>query len=242
LKKRIDRLLVERGLAESREKAQALVMAGLVLIDDRPATKSGMTVSETAAIRVKETGSAYVGRGGQKIEGAVRTFGLRVSGKTCVDVGASTGGFTHFLLLNGALRVCAVDVDVSQLDWRLRNDPHVRTVERNARFLEPADIGELVDLVTIDASFISLTMILPRIPGILKPKGHCLSLVKPQFEVGRERVGKGGIVRDPADHREMVQKVVRAGEEIGFLFLGSTESPITGREGNREFFVLFEKP
>src|SRR5262249_5735414 len=152
-----------------------------------------------------------------------------------------TGGFTHYLLLHGARRVYAVDVDVKQLDWRLRQGDRVVTVERNARFLTPADIGEPVDLVTIDASFISLELLLPQVPELLKKNGHCVALVKPQFEVGRDRVGKGGIVKDAEDQREAVEKVVRSGAQSGMRFINSVESPITGREGNREFFVWFER-
>jgi len=241
MKKRIDRLLVDRGLAASREKAQALIMAGNVLVDDEPATKAGMSVPEDATIRLKEPPHPYVSRGGVKLEGGVRAFGIRVEGKICLDVGSSTGGFTHFLLLNGAVRIYALDVDVKQLDWKVRNDSRVRAIELNARFLEPAHIGEPVDLVTIDASFISLTMLLPRIPAVLKPEGDCLALVKPQFEVGREHVGKGGIVRDPALQQGAIEKVAEAGRSAGLQFIGSHESPIAGREGNREFFVLFRK-
>jgi 23S rRNA (cytidine1920-2'-O)/16S rRNA (cytidine1409-2'-O)-methyltransferase len=241
MKKRIDRLLVDRGLAESREKAQALIMAGNVLVDEEPATKAGLTVPEDANIRLKEAPHPYVSRGGVKLAGAVRAFEIDVAGKVCLDVGSSTGGFTHFLLLNGAARVYAVDVDVKQLDWKLRNDPRVRPVELNARFLEPDHVGEPVDLVTIDASFISLTILLPRIPAVLKTRGECLALVKPQFEVGREHVGKGGIVRDARLQQGAIEKVAEAGRITGLQFAGSQESPITGREGNREFFVLFRK-
>jgi 23S rRNA (cytidine1920-2'-O)/16S rRNA (cytidine1409-2'-O)-methyltransferase len=241
LKKRLDRILVERGLAQTREKAQALIMAGLVLVEGHPATKAGMSVAEDLPILLKESGSPYVGRGGLKLEGAAKAFRLQVSGNICVDVGSSTGGFTQYLLMAGAARVYAVDVDVNQLDWRLRQDSRVMPLEKNARFLEPADIGEPADLVTIDASFISLTMLLPQIPAILKPGGRCVALVKPQFEVGRERVGKGGIVRSDDDQRLAVEKCIRAGEAAGLRFKDSTESPIKGREGNREFFILFEK-
>ena len=167
---------------------------------------------------------------------------LDPAGRTCVDVGSSTGGFTQFLLMAGAARVYAVDVDLKQLDWRVRQDARVVPVEKNARFLEPADIGELADIVTIDVSFISLTMILPRIPAILKPGGRCVALVKPQFEVGRERVGKGGIVKDEADQRAAVAKCIQAGEAVGLKFAGQAESPITGREGNREFFIQLQHP
>ncbi len=242
MKKRIDKLLVERGLAETREKAQALIMAGNVLVDDRPAAKPGMPVSDDADIRLIQAPHPYVSRGGLKLEGAVREFGIGVAGKVCLDVGASTGGFTHFLLLNGATRVYALDVDVKQLDWKVRNDPRVRTIELNARFLEPGHVGEPVDLVTMDVSFISLELLLPRIPALIRSGGECLALVKPQFEVGREHVGKGGIVRDPGLQQAAVDKIAGAGRNAGFDFAGSAESPITGREGNREFFVLFRKP
>ena len=216
-------------------------MAGNVLIDEQPATKSGMAVPEDANIRLKEAPYPYVSRGGIKLEGAIAAFGIRVEGKICVDIGSSTGGFTHYLLLNGATRVYALDVDVKQLDWKMRNDTRVRLVELNARFLEASDVGEAADLVTIDASFISLTMILPRVPAVLKPGGDCLALVKPQFEVGREYVGKGGIVRDARLQQTAIVKVREAGESAGLHFIASHESPITGREGNREFFVLFKK-
>jgi len=241
VKKRIDKLLVERGLAETREKAQAMIMAGNVLVDEQPVTKAGMMVAEEAIVRLKEAPHPYVSRGGVKLEGAIRSFGLDVQDKVCLDIGSSTGGFTHFLLRNGASRVYALDVDIKQLDWKIRNDPRVRPIELNARFLEPSHIGELVDLATMDASFISLRMLLPRIPAVLKPGGHCVALVKPQFEVGREHVGKGGIVRDPELQRSAIDKVTAAGRSAGLEFVASEESPITGREGNREFFALFRK-
>ena len=233
--------MVERGLAETREKAQAMIMAGNVLVGDVPALKAGTAVSEDAEIRLKEAPHPYVSRGGIKIQGAVQHFGLNVQNLICLDVGSSTGGFTHFLLLMGAQRVYALDVDIAQLDWKIRNDPRVTTIEMNARFLEPGQIPEPVDLVTIDASFISLTMLIPRIPPVLKPDGKCLALVKPQFEVGRGHVGKGGIVRDEKLQRDAIEKVAEAGRAAGLEFVGSQESPITGREGNREFFVLFRK-
>ena len=241
MKKRIDRLVVERGLTDSREKAQALIMAGNVLVNNAPVTKPGITVDESAEIHLKEAPHPYVSRGGLKLEGAVRTFGLDVAGRVCVDIGSSTGGFTHFLLLNGAVRVYAVDVDINQLDWKLRNDVRVKPVKLNARFLELNDIGEVVDLVTIDASFISLELLLPRVPIVLKPGGICLALVKPQFEVGRDKVGKGGIVRDEELQREAIVKIRQSGEKAGLVFAGDCESPITGREGNREFFLMFTK-
>jgi 23S rRNA (cytidine1920-2'-O)/16S rRNA (cytidine1409-2'-O)-methyltransferase len=242
VKKRIDRLLVERGLAETREKAQALIMAGNVLVDNQPATKAGMAVSDDADVQLIQAPYPYVSRGGVKLEGAVSSFGVAVEGKTCLDIGSSTGGFTHFLLLHGAKCVYALDVDVKQLDWKIRNDPKVRTVEMNARFLEPSHIGDLVDLVTIDASFISLTILLPRIPDVMKPGAECLALVKPQFEVGRGEVGKGGIVRDASLQQSAVDKIAEAARAAGLQVLGSHESPITGREGNREFFLYLKKP
>jgi len=241
LKKRLDVLVVERGLADTRQKAQALIMAGRIIVGDQPAAKAGANVSDTADVRLKDSGTIYVSRGGLKIEGAAKEFGLEIEGKVCIDLGCSTGGFTHYLLIHGATRVYGVDVDVSQLDWRLQNDPRVIRVERNARLLVPEDIGELADLVTIDASFISLTLLLPRVPAVLKNGGLCLALVKPQFEVGREKVGKGGIVRNADDQRDAVQRIVETGESLGFECAGTCESPITGREGNREFFILFRK-
>jgi 23S rRNA (cytidine1920-2'-O)/16S rRNA (cytidine1409-2'-O)-methyltransferase len=160
----------------------------------------------------------------------------------CVDIGSSTGGFTHYLLMNGAARVHAVDVDVSQLDWKLRNDARVHPIQINARFLELSNLGELVDIVTMDASFISLTLLLPRIPPLMKSGAVCLALVKPQFEVGKQQVGKGGIVRDADLHQAAVDKVAEAAQSLGLESIGSYESPITGREGNREFFLFLKKP
>jgi 23S rRNA (cytidine1920-2'-O)/16S rRNA (cytidine1409-2'-O)-methyltransferase len=241
LKKRLDRLVVERGLADTREKAQAMIMTGNVLVDDAPVTKPGTAIDDAAQIRLKQAPHPYVSRGGLKLEGAVRAFGVSIAGRLCLDIGSSTGGFTHFLLLNGAAQVYAVDVDINQLDWKLRNDPRVKAVQLNARFLEPEDIGEQVDLVTIDASFISLALLLPRVPAVLKLGGVCLALVKPQFEVGRGKVGKGGIVRDEELHREAIEKIAEAGRAAGLNVKGECESPITGREGNREYFLMFSK-
>jgi 23S rRNA (cytidine1920-2'-O)/16S rRNA (cytidine1409-2'-O)-methyltransferase len=242
VKRRLDDLVVERGFADTREKAQALIMAGKVLVDEQPAAKAGTSLPDSATVRLKPVEHLFVSRGGLKIEGAVEKFGLAVEGKVCVDIGCSTGGFTHYLLLHGATRVYAVDVDVTQLDWSLQRDPRVVSVERNARLLKPSDIGELADLVTVDASFISLSLLLPRICDVLKPGGHSLALVKPQFEVRKEKVGKGGIVRSEQDQAESVQKVIDAGEALGWACVGDCESPITGKEGNREFFVLFRSP
>jgi len=173
----LDKLLVDRGLVETREKAQALIIAGSVLVNSQPATKPGMGVADDAELRLKEAPHPYVGRGGVKLEGAIRSFGIEVLGKVCLDIGSSTGGFTHFLLLNGAERVYALDVDSRQLDWKVRNDARVRPIEMNARFLEYGDIGEAVDLVTIDVSFISLTLVIPKIPAIMKSGAECAALV-----------------------------------------------------------------
>ncbi len=240
-KKRIDLLLVERGLADSVEKAQAMVMAGSVLAGEVPVTKSGTAVDETLVIRLKQPLHPYVSRGGLKLEGAIQSFKIETEERVCLDIGSSTGGFTHYLLLHGAARVYALDVDTQQLDWKIRNDPRVRTIELNARFLEPEHVGEPVDIVTIDASFISLTMLLPGIRAVLKPGGVCIALVKPQFEVERGKVGQGGIVRDGELQRESIDRIAEAGRASGLAVLGEQESPITGREGNREFFLLFQR-
>jgi 23S rRNA (cytidine1920-2'-O)/16S rRNA (cytidine1409-2'-O)-methyltransferase len=242
VKTRLDKLLVERGLADTREKAQALIMAGNVLVNRQPATKPGVGVARDADVQLKEAPYPYVSRGGVKLEGAVRSFDIQTQGKICLDIGSSTGGFTHFLLINGAARVYALDVDVRQLDWKVRTDPKVRPIELNARFLELSHIGEQVDLVVIDVSFISLTMLVPRIPAVMKSGGECLALVKPQFEVGREQVGKGGIVRDSKLQQSAVGHVADAARNAGLEVVGSHESPITGREGNREFFLFLKKP
>jgi 23S rRNA (cytidine1920-2'-O)/16S rRNA (cytidine1409-2'-O)-methyltransferase len=241
VKTRLDKLLVERGLADTREKAQALIMSGNVLVNSQPATKPGVGVAHDVDVQLKQAPYPYVSRGGVKLEGAVRYFGIEVRNKICLDIGSSTGGFTHFLLLNGAARVYALDVDVKQLDWKVRNDPKVYPIEMNARFLELSHIGEQVDLVTIDASFISLSMLLPQIPAVMKSGAECLALVKPQFEVGREHVGKGGIVRDAKLQQTAIDQVAAAARIAGLEVIGSQESPITGREGNREFFLFARK-
>jgi len=242
LKRRIDQILVERGLAETPERAQALIMAGKVLVGDMSITKAGTAIDESLEIRIKEPPHPYVGRGGLKLEGAVHAFGIPIEGQVCLDIGSSTGGFTHYLLLHGAARVYALDVDVQQLDWKIRSDPRVKPIELNARFLDFEHIGEAVDIVTIDASFISLTMLLPRVRAVLKPGAVCIALVKPQFEVDRGKVGKGGIVRDEELQRESIARIAEAGKASGLELAGEQESPIQGREGNREFFLLFRKP
>jgi 23S rRNA (cytidine1920-2'-O)/16S rRNA (cytidine1409-2'-O)-methyltransferase len=236
MKTRLDRLMVDRGLAESREKAQALIMAGEVRVGGQKAAKPGQMVAEDCAIEVLSR-PPYVSRGGWKLAGALRHFAIDVAGKVCADIGSSTGGFTDVLLQNGAARVHAVDVGVGQLDWKLRTDARVVLHERiNARELQPAEIGEAVDLVTCDVSFISVTLILPAIVTLLRPGGQMVILIKPQFEAGKGQVGKGGIVREPELHQAACQRVERAVRELGFE-TDVIESPIAGAEGNKEFLL-----
>jgi 23S rRNA (cytidine1920-2'-O)/16S rRNA (cytidine1409-2'-O)-methyltransferase len=236
-KDRLDRAIVDRSLADSREKAQALIMAGEVLIDGQKANKAGQLVSAEARIELTAK-LRYVGRGGLKLEGALQHFGIAATGLVAADFGSSTGGFTDCLLQAGAARVHAIDVGTGQLDWRLRNDPRVIVHEGvNARYIELTDLGEPVDLAVCDVSFISATLILPAVVKVLKtPRGALIVLVKPQFEVGKGQVGKGGIVRDPALHQGACAKVQAAAEELGFE-TGIMESPITGAEGNKEFLL-----
>jgi 23S rRNA (cytidine1920-2'-O)/16S rRNA (cytidine1409-2'-O)-methyltransferase len=233
---RIDQLLVERGLAESRERAQALVIAGYVLIDGQKARKPGQTARRDSQVELIER-LPFVGRGGLKLKGALDGFGIDVAGQVCVDIGSSTGGFTDCLLQRGAARVYAVDVGAGQLDWKLRNDPRVVVKEAlNARYLTPGDIGEPADLVTCDVSFISVTLILPAAVPLLKPAGVMVILVKPQFEAGRQQVGKGGIVRDPALHAAVCARIEAAVQGRGFR-TAIMDSPVLGAEGNREFLL-----
>jgi 23S rRNA (cytidine1920-2'-O)/16S rRNA (cytidine1409-2'-O)-methyltransferase len=235
-RQRLDQLLVERGLAESRAKAQALILAGQVLLEGRRADKPGHTAPAEARLEVLAP-PKYVGRGGLKLEAALDHFHIDVHGRVCLDVGASTGGFTDCLLQHGARRVYAVDVGAGQLDWKLRGDERVVLREGiNARHLRFEDIGEHADLVTIDVSFISVTLILPAVVPILKETGEMVILVKPQFEVGRGQVGRGGIVRDAALHERTCARVAEAAGGFGFL-TGVIESPIRGAEGNREFLL-----
>ncbi len=238
MKERLDRLLVERGLAETREKAQALIMAGQVLVNEQKIEKPGARVGPDSPLRLLGEAPRYVGRGGLKLEAALGAFGIDPAGKTCLDVGASTGGFTDCLLQRGAARVYALDVGAGQLDWRLRNDPRVLLVEKfNARYLSPADLPEAVDFVSVDVSFISATLILPRLPGVMKRPGICVVLVKPQFEAGRGQVGKGGIVRDPQLHAAAIARVREAAVAAGFVAGRDVPSPILGAEGNQEFLL-----
>jgi 23S rRNA (cytidine1920-2'-O)/16S rRNA (cytidine1409-2'-O)-methyltransferase len=236
MKQRLDRLLVESGRVESREKAQALIMAGEVLVNGVKAAKAGQMAAVDAVIEILAR-APYVSRGGFKLTAAIENFNVRVDGRVCMDVGSSTGGFTDCLLQHGALRVHAVDVGAGQLDWKLRQDPRVVVHERvNARYLQAAEIGESVDLAVCDVSFISVTLILPAVAPLVRPTGEMVILIKPQFEAGKGEVGKGGIVRDPAQHRTVCDRVETAVRKLGFT-TSIMESPIRGAEGNKEFLL-----
>jgi 23S rRNA (cytidine1920-2'-O)/16S rRNA (cytidine1409-2'-O)-methyltransferase len=235
---RLDTLLVERGLAPSRERARSLILAGRVTVDGRAVDKAGTPVAVEAGVSVSEPEFPYVSRGGVKLAHALDEFAVAVEGRQALDIGASTGGFTDVLLRRGALHVVALDVGHGQLDWRLRGDPRVTVIEhRNARNLEPAWLPGPVDLVTIDVSFISLRLILPAVPGVLNAGADIVALVKPQFEAGRHEVGKGGLVKDPATHRAVIERVAAAAAVIGLDTIGQTGSPITGATGNQEFLL-----
>ncbi|HVA02044.1 MAG TPA: TlyA family RNA methyltransferase [Terriglobia bacterium] len=237
-KDRLDRLLVQRGLVDSRQKAQALILAGQVLVDEQKVEKCGAAVNASARLRLLGEASKYVGRGGLKLEAALDHFGVDPGGKVCLDVGASTGGFTDCLLQRGAVKVFAVDAGTNQLDWKLRQDPRVVVLEKtNARYLAFEQIGTRVALATLDVSFISSTLILPLLPPLLEEGAELLSLVKPQFEVGPAQVGKGGVVRDARLHEEAIAKVARKVAELGFTEIARVESALLGAEGNREFFL-----
>ena len=248
IKKRLDVLLVEKGFAETRTKAQAIIMSGLVYVNDQKADKPGVSYEETALVEVRNGGGCpYVSRGGLKLEKALRDFGVDPTGYVCSDSGASTGGFTDCLLQQGASKVFAIDVGYGQLDWKIRSDPRVVVMERtNVRYVTPEDLGEPLDLSVIDVSFISLRIVLPVIKTFLKPTGQVLCLIKPQFEAGKEKVGKGkGVVRDPEIHKEVLDDFVALTQEIGFTILGLTFSPVKGPEGNIEFLAhltLDDKP
>lgn len=235
-RQRLDTLLVDRSLVESREKAQALILAGKVTVNNQRADKPGSLVNTEAAIVVDEA-LRYVSRGGLKLERALDYFRVPVAGSVCMDVGTSTGGFTDCLLQYGAIRVHAVDTGAGQIHWRLRTDPRVVLHENtNARYLQLSDIGEPVDVIACDVSFISVTLLIPVLARFLKPDGHWIVLVKPQFEVGRELVGQGGIVRDPAAHQLACDRVTEAVRNAGFTS-ELIESPIQGAAGNREFLL-----
>ena len=242
-RERIDKLLVDRGLAESRTKAQAMIMAGVVLVDEQRVEKPSQQFETNSSIRVKggdDPTSRYVGRGGLKLEAALREFQIDVAGFVCLDVGASTGGFTHCLLQHGAQKVVALDVGHNQIDWRLRNDPRVEVREGvNARHLRVEDFSQRFDLVVMDVSFISVTKVLPAIVPLLIETGSIVTLIKPQFEVGRGEVGSGGIVRDAAKRLRAVEEVNNAARRLRLRVLKVMESPIQGAEGNVEFLALY---
>jgi 23S rRNA (cytidine1920-2'-O)/16S rRNA (cytidine1409-2'-O)-methyltransferase len=241
-RRRLDRLLVDLGLAASRERAAALILAGRVTVEGRRAEKAAQQVAPDARMEVLEDDEGYVSRGGIKLAGALDAFSLTVAGLIAMDVGASTGGFTDCLLRRGARRVYAVDVGYGQLAWKLRQDARVVVLERtNVRYLEREQIPEPVDIATVDTSFISLTKVIPRVLEFLGENGRLLALIKPQFEVGRGRVGKGGVVRQPELHRQVISEVERFCRDQALAVGGVMESPILGPKGNREFFILAVK-
>ena len=236
VKKRLDVLVTERMYADSRSKAQAIIMSGNVYVDGQKADKPGISYEETVDIEVRGAVCPYVSRGGLKLEKALRDFGVNPEGYVCSDSGASTGGFTDCLLQQGAKKVFAIDVGYGQLDWKIRSDERVVVMERtNIRYVTPADLGEPLDLSVIDVSFISLKIVLPAIQALLKPTGQVVCLIKPQFEAGRDKVGKKGVVREPATHREVLDGFVALANELNFRILGLTYSPVKGPEGNIEF-------
>ena len=236
IKKRLDVLLVERMYAESRAKAQAIIMAGQVYVAGQKADKPGISYEENVDIEVRGVTCPYVSRGGLKLEKALRDFGVKPEGFVCSDSGASTGGFTDCLLQQGAKKVFAIDVGYGQLDWKIRSDPRVVVMERtNIRYVTPEQLGEPLDLSVVDVSFISLKIVLPAIKALLKPTGQVLCLIKPQFEAGREKVGKKGVVRDPETHKEVLDMFVQLASELEMNILGLTFSPVKGPEGNIEF-------
>ncbi|MFZ3209463.1 MAG: TlyA family RNA methyltransferase [Geobacteraceae bacterium] len=242
-KERLDKLLVSRGLAQSRERARALIMAGHVVVGEHGVDKAGHPTSVDAEIRLKGETLPYVSRGGVKLERALDVFAIDVTGLVALDVGASTGGFTDCLLQRGARRVFAVDVGYGQLAWKLRTDERVLSLEKtNIRYMEPGLLPEPPDMAVIDASFISLDKVLPTTIQLLSPGGAIVALIKPQFEVGRGEVGKGGVVRDPRKHMEVIAAVSSLAEGLGLCVEGLTESPILGPKGNREFLIYLRKP
>ena len=241
-KKRLDVLLTERGLQESRQRAQAVIMSGEVFVNGQRVDKPGTAVAEDAQIEIRGGTLAYVSRGGLKLEKAMATFPIDLHGAVCADIGASTGGFTDCMLQNGAEKVYAVDVGYGQLAWKLRSDPRVVCLERtNARYLTHEQVPDELDFASVDVSFISLKLILPPLNGLLKDGGHAACLVKPQFEAGREKVGKKGVVRDPDVHLEVLEHFLDYAKESGFTVLGLTYSPIRGPEGNIEYLGYLEK-
>ena len=242
MKERLDVLLVKRNLAESREKAKALIMSGIVYVNEQKEDKAGTTFEETAPIEVRGSTLKYVSRGGLKLEKAMDRFGVRLDGKICMDVGASTGGFTDCMLQNGAVKVYSVDVGHGQLAWKLRNDERVVCMEKtNIRYVTPEDIADPIGFASIDVSFISLTKVLGPVKALLEDNGQIVCLIKPQFEAGREKVGKKGVVREPAVHLEVIDMVIDYALSIGFEALNLEFSPIKGPEGNIEYLLYLQK-
>ena len=241
MKERLDVLLVKQGLAESREKAKAVIMAGEVFVDNQLEDKAGQTFPTTAKIEVRGKKMKYVSRGGYKLERAMEAFPIVLKDKVCMDVGSSTGGFTDCMLQNGARFVYAIDVGTNQLAWKLRQDERVKSMERtNIRYVVPEDIGEPVDFVSVDVAFISLTKVLSPVKALMKEEGQIVCLIKPQFEAGREKVGKKGVVRDKKVHREVIETVMNHSLSLGFHILGIDHSPIRGPEGNIEYLLYME--
>ena len=242
MKERLDVLLVKKNLAESREKAKAVIMAGIVYVDDQKEDKAGSMFEETAKIEVRGSTLKYVSRGGLKLEKAMTHFGVELEGKVCMDVGASTGGFTDCMLQNGAVKVYSVDVGHGQLDWKLRNDERVVCMEKtNIRYVTPGDIADPIQFASIDVSFISLTKVLGPVRELLTGDGQVVCLIKPQFEAGREKVGKKGVVRERSVHLEVIRMVISYAVENGFKVLNLEYSPIKGPEGNIEYLLHLQK-
>ncbi len=241
-RKRLDMLVMDRGLATSRERAKALIMAGDVYVDNQKADKPGDLYPEEAHVECRSSGLRYVSRGGLKLEKAIAAFRIELCGLTCMDIGASTGGFTDCMLQNGAKRVYSVDVGYGQLAWQLRNDSRVVNLERtNARYLSREQVPEDIGFFSVDVSFISLALVLPAIRKLLSEKGRGVCLIKPQFEAGREKVGKKGVVREPAVHMDVIEKITGFAINNGFSVLGLDFSPVKGPEGNIEYLILLER-
>jgi len=242
LKKRLDRVLVERGLVDSREKGQAIIMAGLVEVDGKRVEKSGHLTPSASEVTIKRPPATYVSRGGHKLEAAITHFSVDVAGRVILDVGASTGGFTDCLLQHGAQRVIAVDVGYGQLDWKLRQDPRVTVLERtNIRYLQPQSLPTVPQGAVIDTAFISLRLVVPAVMTLLPKRSFVVALIKPQFEVGKGRVGKGGVVRDPGLHQEVIEGLRRFFETMGWNVKGHIPSPLLGPKGNREFLIYMKR-
>ena len=237
-KRRLDNLLVEKGIIQSRERAKALILLGDVRVNGSPVNKAGTLIDEDAEIELTGKDIPFVSRGGLKLEKAIKEFNINVKNKIAIDVGASTGGFTDCLLQYGVKKVYAIDVGYGQLAWKLRNNPRVAVIERkNIRYIKPSDIGEPVDIAAIDVSFISLKLVLPVVKKLLKENGEIIALIKPQFEVGKSEVGKGGIVREKEKHEKVISEIKSFATDLGIKVLNITKSPITGQKGNVEFLI-----